>query len=112
MESIIVYQTSYSQLRENAGISKEGEFGFDFVYSNGTMIGTEDLNPEFLSRGTPIKYVDKNLNIKYGRLITKVWWKLKWLMKHEEVDKMLKLSLDVSLSGKMDLLIKKLNVDS
>lgn len=74
INALSLYKTNYDQLRQNIGISAE-EFGFDFIYANGTVVSTGN-NEQILNIYTKkinVDYFDKNLNLNSGTVIVKIW---------------------------------------
>ena len=74
LSAFALYKTDYEQLKLNLGISSE-EFGFDFVYGNGTIVSTETNNQilDIYTKRAPVDYFDKKLNFDTGSIITKIW---------------------------------------
>lgn len=65
----------YEVLKTELEVAKGNEFGFHFIYSNGTEIATKDEN---VLRGifvedVPVQYIDENLNILSGIVKIKIW---------------------------------------
>lgn len=73
-DAIVLYDNSYSTLKQNLGVTG-GEFGFDFVYENGTVIGTEKApqGADISTTRVPIDYIDGNLDTHVGDLVIKAW---------------------------------------
>lgn len=68
-----LYESDYETLKENIGISEE--FGFDFTYSNGTVLstGVSSGSKNIYAKEMPIIYLDKSLNRNTGSIIIKTW---------------------------------------
>ena len=69
------YTEGYDGLKEEFDIAEGSDFGFGFVYNNGTVIETESVN---VSRSVyvedvPVRYVDSDANVLTGFLRIKVW---------------------------------------
>ncbi|MEX2016928.1 MAG: hypothetical protein WD876_00440 [Candidatus Pacearchaeota archaeon] len=71
-----LYKTNYNQLKQNIGITSE-EFGFDFVYGNGTIVSSGNASNEqilnIFTKRINVDYFNKNLNFDTGRIIVKIW---------------------------------------
>lgn len=75
IENLALYENDYDTLDDALEISQGDNFGFSFIYSNGTAIGTDesDLNIDIKSEATNLLYVNKQGGIEEGTLILKVW---------------------------------------
>ena len=74
INAIELYDTDYSLLKQNIGLLS-GEFGFDFVYADGTVLSTGESTQRVsvYTKQTPVDYLDKNLNSDAGSIIIKTW---------------------------------------
>ena len=74
LAAIQLYKTNYTALKQNIGISS-GEFGFDFVYNNGTILSTGETNQKtnIFAKEIPVNYLDTSLNSNAGSIIIKTW---------------------------------------
>jgi len=72
---IDTYESDYKTLKEDLKIPLGTEFGFGFIYSNGSVIGTEEKNISIniYVEEIPIQYMDYEANINSGFLNIKVW---------------------------------------
>jgi len=75
IETIEKYNTNYAGLKEELGVPEGTDFGFDFTYSNGTMIGTEEeqASTSVYSDQSYMLYIDSDGNINMGYLTVRVW---------------------------------------
>jgi len=75
IETIEKYNTNYAGLKEDLGIPEGTDFGFNFTYSNGTMIGTEDepASTSVYSDQSYMLYIDSDGNINVGDLTMRIW---------------------------------------
>ena len=66
---------SYKNLIENLKVSEENDFGFNFIYSDETVIETKERGTpgNVYVREIPVEYVDKEANILLGKVNIKVW---------------------------------------
>ena len=69
------YRNDYNALKGELSVPKINEFGFGFVYENGTFIGTKDpnLSISVYSRRIPVRYIDIEANKKSGNLEVRAW---------------------------------------
>lgn len=70
------YENNYEKVKNDLDIPSGTEFGFNFTYSNGTVIGTEKEAPQnvnVFAEELPIQYVNHNATIKPGTLLIKIW---------------------------------------
>jgi hypothetical protein len=69
------YDADYNGLKQELGIPQDTDFGFDFTYSNETVIGTQDEAPStsVYSDQTYVTYMDRDANLNIGYLTTRVW---------------------------------------
>jgi uncharacterized protein YegP (UPF0339 family) len=74
LNALELYQTNYSLLRQNIGLMA-GEFGFDFIYSNGTILSTGESTQRVsvYTKETSIDYLDTSLNSNEGSIIIRTW---------------------------------------
>ena len=74
IDAISLYKINFALLRQNVGITTD-EFGFDFIYSNGTLVGTGEKseNKNVFAKEIPINYLDEDLNSNAGSIIIKTW---------------------------------------
>jgi len=69
------YLGEYENLKEEFNVAEGSDFGFGFIYNNGTIIETESKN---VSRSVyveevPVRYIDSEANILSGYIKIKVW---------------------------------------
>ena len=69
------YRNDYNTLKGELSVPKINEFGFGFVYENGTFIGTKDpnLSISVYSQRIPVRYIDIEANKKSGDLEVRAW---------------------------------------
>ena len=69
------YSSDYDSLKKELNISIGNEFGFDFIYNNGTIIGTKtgETKRDIYIEDIPVQYIDKEANILPGVIRIKVW---------------------------------------
>lgn len=69
------YENGYDDLKEKLKVPAESEFGFSFIYSNETIIGTKEgnISISIYTEKVSIHYIDKEANINPGLIIIKVW---------------------------------------
>lgn len=70
------YDNNYYALRSYFGVTGGDNFGFNFIYDNGTSTETQSNIPStanVYSQYFTIEYVNVNGNIESGNLIIKVW---------------------------------------
>jgi hypothetical protein len=69
------YDSNYDSIKKDFNISAGNEFGFDFIYKNGTIVGTEirEAKRDIYIEEIPVQYVDKEANILPGVIRIKVW---------------------------------------
>jgi hypothetical protein len=74
IDAISLYNINYQTIKQDAGISS-GEFSFDFIYENGTLIRTREapLGIDISTERVSIDYLDANLNLHSGDIVVKVW---------------------------------------
>ncbi len=70
--AIASYKSDYDALKQKIGISGT-DFGFDFIYENGTAIGTPENQNTANTKEASINYMSADLNSSYGKLIIKIW---------------------------------------
>ena len=65
----------YDSLKKDLNISGGNEFGFDFIYDNGTIIETKtgETKTNIYIEEIPVQYIDKEANILQGIIRIKVW---------------------------------------
>lgn len=65
----------YENLRQEFNMPSGTEFGFSFIYNNGTIRETEEkgIPTKVQVREIPIQYVDKEANILLGSINIKIW---------------------------------------
>ncbi|MBU2104594.1 MAG: hypothetical protein KKF67_02360 [Nanoarchaeota archaeon] len=75
IETIEKYNTNYAGLKEELGVPEGTDFGFNFTYSNRTMIGTEEeqASTSVYSDQSYMLYIDSDGNINMGYLTVRVW---------------------------------------
>ena len=73
-DAILLYQASYDQLKQDIGLTS-GDFGFDFVYDNGTIIsrGEPSQATGVSTKQSSFGYIDADMNIKQGSMVIKTW---------------------------------------
>ena len=69
------YLEEYEDIKEELNIPEDSDFGFGFIYHNGTVIETESKN---VSRSVyvnevPVRYIDDEANILSGYIKIKIW---------------------------------------
>jgi len=69
------YIGGYENLKEELNLPEESDFGFGFVYNNGTVIETEnkDVSRNVYIEDVPVRYIDSEANILSGHLKIKIW---------------------------------------
>lgn len=69
------YQTNYESLKEEFEIPEGSDFGFGFVYSNGTVIETsnENVSRNIYVEEFPVQYLDRDANVLSGKIKVSVW---------------------------------------
>ena len=74
LDAMTLYQTNYDQLRQNIGLVT-GDFGFDFVYENGTILskGESAQTAGVSTKQSSFNYLDANLNNLQGNMVIKTW---------------------------------------
>jgi hypothetical protein len=74
-EKIGSYESDYGGLKEELGFSENSNFGFGFVFSNGTLFETLETNSSesVYAKEIPVRYINKNAEILSGSLKIKVW---------------------------------------
>ena len=73
LDAFSLYQTNYSLLKQN--IDFAGDFGFDFVHDNGTIISTGEPSQTvgIYTKRVSFNYLNTNLDSQTGSLIIKTW---------------------------------------
>jgi len=68
-------EETYEDLRERLNIPEGSDFGFNFVYSDETIIKTEEKGTpgNVYAREIPVQYVDEEANVLLGKVNVKVW---------------------------------------
>ncbi|MCK4552646.1 hypothetical protein KAT80_00385 [Candidatus Pacearchaeota archaeon] len=69
------YLDGYENLKEELNIPEASDFGFGFIYNDGSVIETESKN---VSRSVyveevPVRYIDSEANILSGHIKIKIW---------------------------------------
>jgi len=74
LDALAFYKTNYNLFKQDIGLSAE-EFGFDFIYGNGTILSTGEIAQtiNIYTKKVSIDYFDKDLNMDTGNLIIKIW---------------------------------------
>lgn len=74
LDVIELYRTNYTLLKQNIGLMTV-EFGFDFIYNNGTILSTEESSQRvsIYTKEVSFDYLDKNLNDNVGSMVIKTW---------------------------------------
>jgi hypothetical protein len=70
------YNSDYNSVKEQFDISEVNNFGFDFTYQDGTVIGTQNNIPAsavVYSGNSPVVYVSEGGGLEAGNLIVRVW---------------------------------------
>jgi len=70
-----LYDSDYESLKRDLNISVGNEFGFDFEYANGTVIGVEpeETKQSIYIDENPVRYVNKKGDVLLGTFRIKVW---------------------------------------
>jgi hypothetical protein len=65
----------YENLRNELKIPSGTEFGFSFIYNNGTRIETKEkeIPTKVQVREIPVQYIDKESNVLLGTINIKIW---------------------------------------
>ena len=68
-------EEGYEDLRKELNIPSGTEFGFSFIYNNGTRIETKEkgVPTKVQVREIPVQYVDKEANVLLGYINIKIW---------------------------------------
>jgi len=74
VNAISLYKSNYEQLKQNIELGT-GDFGFDFVYDNGTIItsGETSQMTGVFTKQSSFVYLDTNLNRRHGNMVIKTW---------------------------------------
>ncbi len=69
------YADDYGNLKNELKVPSGNDFGFGFIYNNGTAIETEEknLSTNIYTEETPIIYINGNAGILSGFIKTKIW---------------------------------------
>ena len=69
------YSGEYESLKEELNIPEENDFGFGFIYNDGSKIETESENVtgDVYVEEIPVRYIDNEANILSGFIIIKIW---------------------------------------
>ncbi len=69
------YENEYDALKQEFNIPESSEFGFSFIFSNGTAISTQEEKPpaSIYVKEVPIQYIDNQGNIDFGYINIRVW---------------------------------------
>jgi len=69
------YLGEYANLKEELNIPEGSDFGFGFIYNNGTIIETESKNVSrsVYTKEIPVRYLDDEANILSGDIKIKIW---------------------------------------
>lgn len=69
------YEENYSNVKLELNVPHNVNFGFSFVYANGTSISTKEKIPnvDIYSEKSAIQYIDKNSHVEAGELIIRAW---------------------------------------
>jgi len=69
------YNSNYSLLKTELGLSKNEEFAIQFEFNNGTIIGSspKDAKIERYAEKYQVSYFDKEANKKSGYMIIYIW---------------------------------------
>lgn len=71
------YGSQYQTMKTDLGIPLQNNFGFSFIYQNGTSIGTSNTQGQssnnVYSQSFPVTYVTVNGGVQSGSLIIQVW---------------------------------------
>lgn len=77
IELINRYSANYSKLKEDFKIPNSRDFGFGFIYNNGTLIPYEtpekNASSDIYTNRVPVEYFDKQAEILQGFVNIKVW---------------------------------------
>jgi hypothetical protein len=73
LDAIELYKTNYTKFKMDLGISSD-EFGFDFIYDNGTILSAEENSQitGIYTETSSISYIDKNLDGNIGSIVIKI----------------------------------------
>lgn len=70
------YGSNYPTLQKDFGLPIQENFGFNFIYQNGTPIQTGGGTPASISvysQSFPVSYVTVNGSVETGELVVKLW---------------------------------------
>jgi len=69
------YESNYSDIKYNLKIPSDNNFGFDFIYNNGTTIeiGNESSQRGIYIEEVPIQYISNKGDILSGTIKLKIW---------------------------------------
>ena len=69
------YLNKYENLKEELNVPEASDFGFGFIYNNGTVIETENKNVSrsVYAEEVPVRYIDSEANILSGYMKIKIW---------------------------------------
>ena len=69
------YNSDYQGTKENLGVGSGDEFGFNFTYSNGTTIGTQEreITGNVFVDEISVSYVNKTASTQQGFLTIRTW---------------------------------------
>ena len=75
IDLIAEYEANYKGLKNNLKVPSGDEFGFGFIYNNGTEISVAQKNKstDIYARTIPAQYIDREANINYGFILIRVW---------------------------------------
>lgn len=69
------YADEYESLKEELNIPEENDFGFGFIYNDGSEIETEneDVVGTVYVEEIPVRYIDEEANVLSGFIKIKIW---------------------------------------
>ncbi len=69
------YLGEYGNLKEELNIAIGSDFGFGFIYNNGSIIEikSENVSRSVYAREVPVRYLDDGANILSGYMKIKIW---------------------------------------
>ncbi len=69
------YLDGYENLKEELNMPEASDFGFGFIYNDGTKIETESENVSrsVYAEDVPVRYIDSDANILSGYIKIKIW---------------------------------------
>lgn len=75
LDLIDYYNSNYSLLKDELGVLDENNFGFDFIYDNGTAVETEttNLTRDVFIEKFPTQYFNDDATRKGGFFRIKIW---------------------------------------